>query len=106
MSRAESEHFAHRARLEKARRLVNVIDLYAVTEEKIDPLLNADAVVIGILDRLSDGAWQMFAQAARVNPPGPASRAIVRQTYLDRARCAKGERVETAYSYRQPRVTL
>ena len=86
-------------RLERARLLVGVIDRFAV-ENQIDPLLSADRVVTELLSRFTVETWARLGDAAGLKSiPGPDTRAIVRQTYLDRARLS-GERQKTTYRLR------
>lgn len=98
-----SNPYADKARLERAKRLTNVLDLMAI-DRAIDPLLNAGAVVTEILDKLTENGWAVIADFAGLKSlPSIETRELVRQTYLDRARLA-GKPSDTRYSFADARV--
>lgn len=95
--------YARAHRLERAKRLCNVIDRMAV-ERSIDPLLAAGLVVTEILDKLTETGWAALAEVAELKSlAGPGTKSLVRQTYLDRARLA-GKPADTRYSFADARV--
>jgi hypothetical protein len=95
--------FARIARLDKAKRYTTMLDAFAASEG-IDPLLEADRVITEIWPRLTESSWAAFAAMDRKGIAGPETRALVRQTYLDRARLT-GRKLDTTYS-EQPRLRL
>jgi len=80
--------FEERARAEKVRRLVNVLDLACVEQLKLDPIVQARDFAVR-LAAMSEAGWEKAARVASVNVPSATTRASVIDSYYERERLSR-----------------
>ena len=97
---AQFNAFKAARQAEKAARITNLLDRIAV-ERKIDPLLNAQAVIDAILANIDavGRAW-LATKCGLKSVPSDETMALVRQGYADRARIAETVAPSNLYSLR------
>lgn len=104
---ATEAHNPHKrlAQLRRAKALSDALDALAVSFE-IDPFLEALLVLTEIVDQLDEEGWATLTYHAQLQSlPSAETKALVRETYLSRARLTESKPV-TRYSYRQPRLVV